>query len=135
MVDRKHSFSEELERRARSVVAAAIEETEQSSVIRGLMREIAFVLDQIDTLRNTYDRLGQSLLQVECYTDTELMQMEARMPRYSPYRFPEREKLQRRLGDIEKERRRLAIGKEEALQRLHARLLVLLNRRDQLEIH
>lgn len=68
----------------------------------------------------------ESLLQAECYLDTELMGMERRTPRYSPYRFPEREKLQRRLFDVEADRRRLDATVEEKLRELHDRLLRLL---------
>lgn len=92
---------------------------------------MALVLDHLDHLRDVDGDLEYRLLQSECYIDTELMQMEARTPRYSPARFPEREKLQRRLMGVEQERRRFIQQKEESLQRLHDRLLSLLNRQRQ----
>ncbi|MCH8133699.1 MAG: hypothetical protein IIA30_14190 [Myxococcales bacterium] len=58
--------------------------------------------------------------------------MEARTPRYSPTRFPERDKLQRRLLGVEQERRRLIVQREKPLQELHDRLLSLLNKHRQL---
>ena len=73
----------------------------------------------------------RSLVRVECYVDTELMQMEQRTPRYSPYRYPEREKLQRRLHHVGGERRKLVVAHEERVQRLHDRLLDLLNKHAQ----
>ncbi len=132
MVERKHSLSEALEARARRVAAHAREDRESSPVVRGLVQEIALILDQIDGWRGTRERLDHSLLRAECYTDTELMQMEARTPKYSPYRFPEREKLQRRLFEIEKERRRFILSNEEKMQDVHQRLLSLLEKHDQL---
>ena len=74
----------------------------------------------------------QSLLQSECYIETELIQMENRTPRYSPYRFPEREKLQRRLGRIAEERRRFTMTLAEKLDSFHDRLLSSLKKHQQL---
>lgn len=90
------------------------------------------MLDQIDGWRETREKLDHSLLRAECYTDTELMQMEARTPKYSPYRFPEREKLQRRLFEIEKERRRSDVTHRERLDELHHHLLELVGQFERL---
>ena len=65
---------------------------------------------------------------------TELLQMEARTPRYSPYRFPEREKLQRRLGQLSQERRRFKMTEAEKLDGLHNRLLSLLSKHRQVTL-
>ncbi len=69
----------------------------------------------------------------EITVNTELIQMEERTPRYSPYRYPEREKLQRRVHSLEQERRRLKIARDEKLRSLHERLLSLLSQHSQLE--
>ena len=121
-------FRTALEQESRRVVSAAQRADEDDAITSSLTQEMALVLDHLDHLRDVHADLEHRLLQSECYIDTELMQMEARTPRYSPSRFPEREKLQRRLMGVEQERRRLIQQKEESLQRLHDRLLSLLNR-------
>jgi hypothetical protein len=60
------------------------------------------------------------------------MQMENRMPRYDPYRFPERDKLQKRLFNIEAERRKNGVFYEDRLQGLQRKLLELMQKREQL---
>lgn len=122
----KPEIAVELERRAKAIIARP-PPARSDSIIAGLEREIALVMEQIEVLRTTQSRLSKSLLQVECYVDTELLQMELRTPRYSPYRYPEHEKLQRRLLDIEHERRDRSVVHEQRLADLHKRLLDLLN--------
>ena len=39
-----------------------------------------------------YDEQFHRLLRLECYVDTDLMQLLQRAPRYTPYHFPEKEK-------------------------------------------
>ena len=122
------SFAGKLEERACKVVDDTIGRNgniSQSSIIED---DLALTLHQIDRLRARGQEIGQSLLQAECYIGTELMQMEQRTPRYSPYRFPEREKLQRRLGRIDEERRRFSTSHAEKMASLHDRLLSLLNK-------
>ena len=132
MVESKQSFNEVLERRAQRVVAQARENSETSPVVGGMVREIELVLDQIDAWHAIRERLLNSLLRGDCYADTELMQMEARTPRYSPHRFPEREKCQRRLVEIDKERRRLETQHERTVVELENRLFTLLEQHAQL---
>ena len=101
-------------------------------ITSSIEREIALVLGHIDRAGTLQEDLEHRLLQSECYIGSELLQMEVRTPRYSPTRFPEREKLQRRLLNIEQERRRLLVQRERPLQELHDRLLSLLNKHQQL---
>ena len=101
-------------------------------ITSSIEREIALVLGHIDRADTLQEDLEHRLLQSECYIGTELLQMEARTPRYSPFRFPERDKLQRRLLNVEQERRRLIVQREKPLQELHDRLLSLLNKHRQL---
>ena len=98
-----------------------------------LDREIALVLDQIRAARELEERLCDSLLDTECRIDTELAQMEERTPRYSPHRFPEREKLHKRLHLVEIEGRRLRMTHAEKMAALHERLLSLLQKRAMLD--
>lgn len=102
-------------------------------LLASLDEEIALALAHIDGLRAVRQSQMRSLAHVECYVDTELMQMESRTPRYSPYRFPEREKLQRRLFEIEGERRKTAMSHEEKLRELRLRLFGLLRKRKLLD--
>ena len=91
-------------------------------------------VEQIQSLRDRHDEQFHRLLRVECYVDTELLQMEQRQPRYVPYHFPEKDKLKQRLFDIEKERRNLSLRLEEKTQSLEDRLLSLINKHQQLDI-
>lgn len=116
-------------------LAANPSKTQWDTSIPGMIRrEIALIVDQIKRLRDRHDEQFHRLLRLECYVDTELMQMEARQPRYVPYHFPEKEKLKQRLFEIEKERRNLSLRLEEKTQNLETRLLELINRHDQLNI-
>ena len=95
---------------------------------------MALLLHQIDASRARESDVFESLLEEECGIGTELLQMEARTPRYSPYRFPEREKLQRRLGRLSEERRRFRMTKAERLDGLHHRLLSLMSKHRQVTL-
>ena len=130
--DQKQAFAEKLEERARNVLSAP---AQHGHFFLGsfIEDEVALTLHQIDRLRSREQDIMQSLLQAECYVETELMQMDQRTPRYSPYRFPEREKMQRRLSRIAEERRRHIIAHAEKLDARHDRLLSLLNKHRQLE--
>lgn len=103
--------------------------TSPSSVID---REIALTLDHMDRMKDLEERQKKNLLDVECAIDTELMSMEARTPRYSDKRFPEWERFQRQLHQIESERRNMMAFHESQRQALEAKLLILMNRRAQL---
>ena len=126
---RKRTFAERLEEKARNALSVPGRQTGRWSPKSIIEDEVALVLHQIDTSRERERDTLDSLLNEECGIGTELLQMEARTPRYSPYRFPEREKLQRRLGQLSQERRRFSIFQGEKLDGLHNRLLALLGRR------
>ena len=131
--DERGSFGARLESWAKTVVERENSANEgEREIERVVARELELVLWQLDEIRDAHARQLRSLLRVECYVDTELIQMEQRTPRYSPYRFPEREKLQRRLLAIESERRTLSVDRAIHLGRLHDRLLTALNRHAQL---
>lgn len=97
-------------------------------------REIALTLNQMDRAQELHEKQLRRLLRVECYVDTELMQMKERMPRYSPYWFPEKEKLHKRLIEIERERQNATLRLEERLRPLEDKLLGLVNRHEQLDV-
>jgi hypothetical protein len=125
-------FKKTLEEKAEDIAAYPKKELWENSIPGMIRREIALTVDQIKRLRERHDEQFRRLLRVECYVDTDLMQMEQRQPRYVPYHFPEKDKLKQRLFDIEKERRNLSIRLEEKTQSLEDRLLSLVNKHEQL---
>ncbi len=126
------SFSEQLELRARRICCDPRLKTGETSPVGTLEKNIALILHQITDVRGLHESLRRNLLQLERYVNTELMQMENRTPKYSPTRFPEREKFQRRLFQIEHERRRLALLESGAVRELHGHLLDQVNKHDQI---
>ena len=128
------NISQCLEDEARDLARVLKIRRYSGSITTLLEQEIALTLEQIDRLRGLQDRQLLSLCRTECYVDTELMQMEQRMPRYSPYRFPERDKLQKRLFDIEAERRRHSVFYEGQMQGLQGKLLSLMRKHGQVSI-
>ncbi len=131
IIPRTFTAIEQLEQQARHLLSGKQKVSYVSSHV-SLEQEIDVTLDHLTKVRELHQELRQSLLREECYVDTELMQMEQRTPRYSPHRFPEREKLQRRLGAIGKERRHLALLRLDKLEVLQTRLLTLLNKHSHL---
>lgn len=127
-------FAKTLEEKANQLAAYPQKQQWDDSIPSMVRREISLTVDQIQRLRERHDEQFRRLLKVECYVDTELLQMEARQPRYAPYHFPEKEKLKQRLFDIEKERRNLSLKLEEKTQNLETRLLELINKHQQLDI-
>ncbi len=127
-------FGKTLEDKAEDIAAYPKKQLWDTTIPGIIRREIALTVDQIKRLRERHDEQFHRLLRLECYVDTDLMQMEQRQPRYLPYHFPEKEKFKQRLFDIEKERRNLSLRLEEKTQGLETRLLELINRHDQLDI-
>lgn len=88
-------FTETLEKKARQLRAKLKQDSWDLSLPSMLKREIALTVDQLDQMRKLRNDQLSSLQKNECDINTELMQMEARTPRYSPYKYPEREKFKR----------------------------------------
>lgn len=129
----RESFASDLEKRARRTISNSRNHTPSSSVNIIIEEEMALLLDQIDRLESRRRELLDDMLQAESHIDTELIQMEDRTPRYSPYRFPERENIQRRLTRLNEERRRLTTIFADKLDSFHDRLLSLLKKHRQLQ--
>jgi hypothetical protein len=127
-------FAKTLEEKANQLAAYPLKQQWDDSISSMIRREITLTVEQIQRLRERHDEQFNRLLRVECYVDTELMQMEQRQPMYVPYHFPEKEKLKQRLFDIEKERRNLSIRLEDKTQSLEERLLSLINKHQQIDI-
>ncbi len=129
----KKRFSRVLEERGRPLADSAARQWDAS--IPGILRrEIALVVDQINRLKEVREEQLGRLLRVECYVDTDLMQLQQRIPTYAPYQFPEKDKLKKRLFEIEKQRRDVRIHHEDRARTLEGRLLDLLNKHEQLDM-
>ena len=127
-------FTQNLEQAERDLVGDRKMVRYSFAVTDLLESDVAMTLEQMGRLRELHRQQLSSLRRTECYVDTELMQMEERAPRYSPYRFPEREKFQSRLFLIETERRKGAIFYEERMQGLQRKLLSLMQKHEQLSV-
>ena len=86
-------FKKTLEEKANEIAAYPTRVQWENSIPGMIRREIALTVDQIRRLQERHDEQFRRLLRFECYVDTELLQMEARQPRYAPYHFPEKDKL------------------------------------------
>jgi hypothetical protein len=126
-------FKKTLEEKANEIAAYPARIQWENSIPGMIRREISLTVDQIRRLQERHDEQFRRLLRLECYVDTELLQMEQRQPRYAPYHFPEKDKLKQRLFEIEKERRNLSLRLEEKTQSLEDRLLSLINKHQQLD--
>ncbi len=127
-------FTKSLEEKANQLAAYPRKNKWDDSIPSILRREITLTVEQIQRLRDKHDEQFRRLLKVECYVDTELMQMDQRQPRDVPFSLPQEEKLKQRLFDIEKERRNLSLRLEEKTQGLETKLLELINKHQQLDI-
>lgn len=126
--EKKLTFAEQLEQRARHLVKNAGKNQDRRGTTSALERELALTLSHIDDARETHDRAHRSLLRQECYLDTEIMQREPREPVYHDPRLPERDRLRDRLRNVEKERRRLCLVEAGELRGLQRQLLDAMNR-------
>jgi hypothetical protein len=99
-----------------------------------IARETVLALEHLRQTKAFHEKQAKQLLQTECDIGTELIQLEARTPRYSLYRFPEREKLNRRLQRLGEEKRRLESIHQEQVQTLETKLLSLLEKHSQLDM-
>ena len=125
-------FRKKFEEKANDIAGSPQKQLWENTIPAMIRREIALTVDQIKRLQERHDEQFRRLLRIECYIDTDLMQLEQRQPRYIPYHFPEKEKLKQRLFDIEKERRNLCLKLEEKTQGLEDKLLSLINKHEQL---
>ena len=112
------SFKKTLEKKGKELAASSSKKSWDNSVSSIVRREIALTVDQIQRLKKLYENQFKKLLQQECAIDTDLIQLEQRIPRYSRYIFPEKEKLKHRIFLIEMERRDLSLRLEEKTQGL-----------------
>jgi hypothetical protein len=127
-------FGKTLEDKANQLAEEVNSRHWDTSIPATIRREIALTVDQLNRQRELHDKQLRRLLRIECYVDTDLMQLQQRIPRYTQHHFPEKEKLKQRLLEIEKERRKLTLRLDDKHQSLQDRLLNLLNKHEQLDI-
>jgi len=120
-------FIKSLEEKAEFLASIPKREIWDKSITSIVRREIALTVDQIKRLKEQHKEQFRRLLRIECYVDTDLMQIEQRVPRYARYHFPEKEKCKQRLFEIEKERRILELKLEEKVHGLEEKLLNLVS--------
>ena len=70
---------------------------------------------------------------MECAVGTDLMELDQRIPWYTPNYLPEKDVLKQRLFDIEKDRRKLNQKYQEKLHALEDRILNLIHKHQQLD--
>lgn len=116
-----------LEERARSLTTTARDDAWDPAPVSMLEREIELALQHVRRTHRLHERLHYSLLYAECYIGSEILRLGKQLVLYSPQGNTVRNRLQQALLALEKERRRLAITKEEHIQRLQEKLLDLLN--------
>lgn len=121
-------FIESLEDKANQIIKNSSNNNWDSSIPAILKRDIALTTDQIDRLRQLHKMQVDELNKTESQIETELVQMEDRTPKYSPLRFPEREKLQKEIISLKGERRRHNLAHQDKLQNLHRNLLTAISR-------
>jgi hypothetical protein len=129
---RKKTFTRTLEERAEDVLFSN-ETRDPSSPMSSIVNEIDLVLEQIHNQQDFHHEQMRELFLMETYIDTDLLRIEDRTSRYANQRFPEEEKVKRRLHDLDKERRRLKAEYQESVGKLHGKLLELMNRHDLLK--
>lgn len=93
-----------------------------------LQREISLVYNQLRRTKKLHEEQLLRLLRIECYVESELKEIELRLPPYSSNRYPELEKLQRRLFEIERDRRAVKLRLEDKVQELEDRMMSLSNK-------
>lgn len=126
-------FRKTLEEKAAEIATIPRKELWENSVPGMLRREIALTVDQMKRLKQRHDEQFLQLLRLECYVDTDLMQLEQYHGWLMPHNFEEREKLRQKLLDIEKERRSLSLRLDEKAHTLEDKLLSLINKHQQLD--
>ena len=91
----------------------------ENTPLSGLDREISFRLNELERTLDVHEWISRNITRSQAAVNTELMQMEDRTPKYSPTRFPEREKFHRQLHGLEQERRRFSLTRHQQLQELY----------------
>lgn len=119
------SFSKQLEAHARVLMRRAEESPSHSSTTRTLERQIALVLEQLESNRRTHAQVLNSLRHDELGIRSEL-NWRTPAPIYNPGQQSAHDLLTGRLLRIEQEKRKMALAVERDRRELNERLLELM---------
>jgi len=130
----RHRFRKTLEDRANELAAENNIIKWDTSIPSMLRREIAMTVEQLEQIKFLTKDQMRRLLKQECDINTEMKYYRQSIPWYTTSRFPEEQKLQQRLFDIEKERRKLNCQYHDKRKTLEDQLLDLVNKHEQLDL-
>ena len=130
----RRRFRKTLEDKANELAAERGVTKWDTSIPSMLQREIALAVDQLEQIKYLTKDQMRRLLRQECNINTEMKQHRQGIPWYTQVNFPEEQKLQQRLFDIEKERRQLTTQYHDKRKTLEDRLLDLINKHQQVDI-
>ena len=117
-------FSETLEARARAIVRRADESPSRSTTTRSLERQIALVLEQLDTSRRMHTQIRYSLRRDEFGVRSELG-WRSPNPTYNAGQQAAHDLLTGRLLRLGQEKRKIALAADRERRELTSRLLEL----------
>lgn len=117
-------FSEALEARARAIVRRAEESPNRSTTTRSLERQIALILEQLESTSRTHALVRNSLRSDELGIRSELG-LQAPNPTYNAGQQAAHDLLTGRLLRLEQEKRRIALTQDQQRRELTNRLLEL----------
>ena len=126
VVEETTAFGRLLEGRAQKLVAER-QNFWASGESDEVLREMRLTLDMIERRRMLEESLRGQLSREQFYTYRELVQQK-RETQYRPFRPSSIDQLKGKLGQIERERRSLALSHEEVFSRFHDRLLYQLQK-------
>jgi len=98
-------------------------------------REIAFVSEQLDRVRDVHEQQRRAILRAETYVDTDLMKLDSYHLRQFVHRHKVRDNLKTKLLKLDMERRKLLGSSEQRISELQRELLTLLTKHLQLRKH
>lgn len=119
---RQRRLPDALLKELQQIASRASSGREDATPITGLERQISLSLDELEHSLEVHRNISLEIMRSEAALNTELIQMEERTPKYSPNRFPEREKFQRQLNNLGQEKRRLSMTKHQQLREIYERL-------------
>ena len=122
---KKPTFRQQLQARAKEVIEAGSLYVWLTSPKFRIEREVAITLDHLKEQREFERSLKRELSQERFYTYQELVQQK-RETQYGPFRPNSIDNLKAKLGQIDRERRALEERQAAVRERLHDRLLTLL---------
>ena len=124
------SLEDLLQNRAKRLVRSSAMRNWDSAPSDIVRREVALTLDHIKRVTTLDDELEYKKLKIESYIGTQFIRMKYnRLPNYEQIKY----QLHRQLQELELERWKHTVRKEEQLQGLREKLMSLMNKHGQLD--